>query len=370
MKIVTVIGARPQFIKAATVSRAISKHNNLYPQKKIEEFIIHTGQHFDLNMSRIFFEQMQIPEPFCNLNISNLSHGAMTGRMLEQIEKILLDKKPDLVLVYGDTNSTLAGALAAKKLHIKLAHVEAGLRSFNMKMPEELNRILTDRISDFLFCPTLQSVNNLKSEGFENFGGKIFNSGDVMFDAVCYYKQFATPPYIFIQNKEILRNGFVLATVHRAENTDILEKIIIILDSLQKISCDIPVVFPVHPRTMQIIKNMKLDITSNSLLLTDPVSYFETISLLERCSLVMTDSGGLQKEAYFFKKPCLTLRDQTEWIELLDTGVNQLVPIDKETIISYFKKTIQKQLDFPDKLYGDGAAAAKIVHTLLTLVDK
>lgn len=370
MRIVTVIGARPQFIKAATVSRAISKHNNLYPEQKIEELIIHTGQHFDSNMSRIFFEQMQIPEPFCNLNISNLTHGAMTGRMLEQIENILLDKKPDLVLVYGDTNSTLAGALAAKKLHNKVAHVEAGLRSFNMKMPEELNRILTDRISDFLFCPTSQSVKNLNSEGFEHFGSKIFNSGDVMLDAVCYYKQFAKPPQVIIKNKPLLKNGFVLATVHRAENTDIAEKITIILDSLQKISYNIPIIFPVHPRTMQIIKELKLKVTSNRLLLTEPVSYFENISLLDRCSLVMTDSGGLQKEAYFFKKPCLTLRDQTEWIELLNTGVNQLVPIDKKKIIRCFKKTIQKKIDFPDKLYGDGSAAVNIVKTLLTQLDK
>ncbi|MCI5221890.1 MAG: UDP-N-acetylglucosamine 2-epimerase (non-hydrolyzing) [Candidatus Electrothrix sp. AR4] len=365
MRIVTVIGARPQFIKAATISRAIDNYNQVHPKENIEESIVHTGQHFDSNMSRIFFDQMRIPEPFCNLNISNLSHGAMTGNMLEQIEKILLKKKPDLVLVYGDTNSTLAGALAAKKLHIKLAHVEAGLRSFNMNMPEEINRILTDRISDYLFCPTLQAVSNLEKEGYENFGSRIFNSGDVMFDAVCYYQQFATPPQVLNQNRNTLAHGFILATIHRAENTDIPQKMATIFESLNQISYEIPVIFPVHPRTRQIINNLKLETKSNALFLIDPVGYFEIMSLLDKCSLVMTDSGGMQKEAYFFKKPCLTLREQTEWVELLDAGVNQLVTIDRGSIISHFKQMINSELDFSDNLYGNGSASIDILTNLL-----
>lgn len=370
VKIVTVIGARPQFIKAAAISRAIDMHNKLQSGVKIEEFIIHTGQHFDSNMSHIFFDQLQIPEPLCNLDISNLSHGAMTGRMLEQIESILLANKPDLVLVYGDTNSTLAGAIAAKKLHIKLAHIEAGLRSFNMSMPEEINRILTDRISDYLFCPTLQAVKNLEAEGYKKFGSRIFNFGDVMFDAMCYYRHLARPPQLFNKNKDILEKGFVLATVHRAENTDVPRKLTIIFDSLRQISYDIPVIFPVHPRTMQVINSLHIETLSDSLFLIDPVGYLEVVSLLDQCSLVMTDSGGMQKEAYFLKKPCLTLRDETEWVELLDAGINQLVPINQELIVSHCKKMLGRKINFPINLYGNGSAAVDILNKLIEQIQE
>ncbi|MEH6814726.1 MAG: UDP-N-acetylglucosamine 2-epimerase (non-hydrolyzing), partial [Motiliproteus sp.] len=279
MKILTVVGARPQFVKSAVVSRQIGKTEG------IEERIIHTGQHFDANMSEIFFEQMDIPRPDFQLEVSGLSHGAMTGRMLEQIEAILLEQKPNMVMVYGDTNSTLAGALAASKLHIPVAHVEAGLRSFNMKMPEEINRILTDRVSRLLLCPTETAVANLDREGFGSFGARVVNCGDVMQDAALYYTAKEQPPVIGAD----LSGGFVLSTIHRAENTDSPESLTQIFDALNQIHSELPVVLPIHPRTRAKLDQFNID---SRVHLIDPVGYLEMIYLLRRCNIVMTDSGG------------------------------------------------------------------------------
>lgn len=354
LKIVTVIGARPQFIKAAALSREFSKHKN------IEEIIIHTGQHFDKNMSDIFFEEMEIPRPKYNLAINSLSHGAMTGRMIEEIEKILILEKPDLLLVFGDTNSTLAGALAAKKLHIKVAHVEAGLRSFNIKMPEEVNRILTDRISDYLFCPTETAVKNLMLEGYKNIDSIIVNCGDVMQDAALFYANKLTEESNTKHN--LPTDNFILCTLHRAENTDSPERLSSIVEALNEIHTKTPIVLPLHPRTKSKLElfNIKLNIKT-----IEPASYFEMIELLQKCSLVITDSGGLQKEAFFFKKNCVTLRDETEWVELIENNVNVLVGADKEVIILNVKKMLTNKANFSINLYGNGNAAKNICTELL-----
>ncbi len=348
MRIITVVGARPQFVKAAVVSRTFQSN------PEIEEKIIHTGQHFDSNMSDIFFHEMQIPKPHYNLGIAGLSHGAMTGEMLKGIEEILINEKPNWVLVYGDTNSTLAGALAASKLHIKVAHVEAGLRSFNMNMPEEINRILTDRISNILFCPTETAVNNLYKEGFENFKSKIHNVGDVMYDAAMFYEKLAPEcKYKF---------PFVLATIHRQENTDDLNRLKNIFEAFGEIGKTHKVILPIHPRTKKIIQINQL--VTKGIELIEPVGYFEMISLLKGCSLVATDSGGLQKEAYFFKKPCLTLRDETEWVELVHGKFNVLTGADKEKIILSFNKMKNLEINFDSNLYGYGDAGSIIVNAL------
>lgn len=357
MKIVTVLGARPQFIKAATVSRA-------FREQGVEEVIIHTGQHFDKNMSEVFFNEMEIPHPHYNLEISGLNHGAMTGRMLEQVENVLLKEKPDCVLVYGDTNSTLAGALAAAKLHIPVAHVEAGLRSFEMKMPEEINRILTDRISSYLFCPTATAVENLKKEGFATFNNEIVQCGDVMYDAVLYYKQKVKEKSTILSLLDINDKPFTLATLHRAENTDNIQRLSAICAALNHINKTSRIILPLHPRTRSVLQknNIKLDFTP-----IEPVGYFDMLSLLDRCELVLTDSGGLQKEAYFFFKYCLTLRDQTEWVELVSAGVNSLVGADTEKIISTYESIKGKKLNSSATFYGDGKAAQKIAHRLSSI---
>ncbi len=351
MKIVTIIGARPQFIKAATVSRVVGKKDDL------EEIIIHTGQHFDKSMSEVFFEEMQIPKPDYNLNISSLSHGAMTGRMMEGIEEILMKEKPDWVLVYGDTNSTLAGALAAAKLHFNLAHIEAGLRSFNMKMPEEINRILTDNISNILFCPNETSINNLREEGFSPKKNQLMlNVGDVMLDATLFYQSFEKKPEWFKTGKE-----FVLATIHRAENTDDPIRLMNIIEALNEINSNVPVILPIHPRTREVIErsSLKLDFATYQ-----PVGYFEMIYLLKRCSYVLSDSGGVQKESYFHQKQCLILRDETEWTELVDSGFNILVGADKDMIIDHSKKLNDVNLIFRGDLYGTGDTSSRIVEAL------
>jgi UDP-GlcNAc3NAcA epimerase len=347
-KIITVVGARPQFIKAATVSRQ-------FQLLGIEEKLIHTGQHFDANMSEVFFEEMEIPKPAYQLDIHGLKHGAMTGRMLEGIEEILIQEKPDGVLVYGDTNSTLAGALAASKLHIPVIHVEAGLRSFNMGMPEEINRILTDRISTLLFCPTDTAVENLKREGFESMQVKIFKTGDVMQDAAIYYAAKAE------QKSDILKKiglpEFVLATIHRQENTDSPGKLRDIIAGLNEINRQVPVLVPIHPRTRNILTQMNI---RPEFTLIDPIGYFDMIMLLKNCELVITDSGGVQKEAFFFAKHCITLREQTEWVELVENGFNLLVGCDSVKLKEAFDFLKIKKSDFSIDLYGRGQAAQLI----------
>ena len=354
LKIVTVIGARPQFIKAAALSRAFLKHN------EIEEIIVHTGQHFDNNMSGVFFDEMEIPVPKYNLNINSIGHGAMTGRMLEGIEEILITEKPNLLLVYGDTNSTLAGALAAKKLHIKIIHVEAGLRSFNMNMPEEVNRILTDRIADYLFCPTTTAIKNLTDEGFNNFNCKVINSGDVMQDAAIYYAQKSAQKSKII--KSLPFSNYILCTLHRAENTDDQKRLKCIIESLNKIHETTPIILPLHPRTKSKIKILNIEVKVK---IINPIGYFDMIELLKNCSLVITDSGGLQKEAFFFKKNCVTLRDETEWVELIDNGMNMLSNIDENEIISSVHQMLTKESNFEINLYGNGKACTNICNEIL-----
>ena len=354
-KIITIVGARPQFVKAATLSRQFIRFG-------VEEKIIHTGQHFDNNMSAVFFEEMEIPKPTYNLDIHGVTHGAMTGRMLEGIEKILIDEKPDGVLVYGDTNSTLAGALAAAKLHIPVIHVEAGLRSFNMDMPEEINRILTDRISNVLFCPTDTAVVNLKKEGFDHLPVQIVKNGDVMQDAAIYYAEKAENISNILQRLQL--NQFVLGTVHRQENTDSPEKLKNIIAGLNAINREVQVIVPLHPRTKNILGQMQI---KPEFTIIDPIGYFDMIMLLKACEMVITDSGGVQKEAFFFGKHCITLREQTEWVELVDYGYNQLVGSDVALMLTAYKQLSNKQSDFSVDLYGKGEAAEVAVRKIIKI---
>jgi UDP-GlcNAc3NAcA epimerase len=334
IKILTILGARPQFIKGATISRVIRQSDN------IEEIIVHTGQHFDANMSQVFFEQLDIPKPNYYLGISSLGHGAMTGRMLEKIEELIKQEKPNWVLVYGDTNSTLAGAMAAAKLQVPVAHVEAGLRSHNPIMPEEINRILTDRISSLLLCPTEIAVKNLKQEGFpfpaaRLSGGlklqRIENLGDVMYDAVRHYSGQAKKQVNF-EHFGLDHKGYAICTVHRQENTENAERLNSILSALRKISKKIPVILPLHPRT----KTKLQQLNSEALIgitIIEPLPYLEMQRLQMSAKLIITDSGGLQKEAYFHQVPCITLRDETEWTETIEAGWNQLVGANEAAII-------------------------------------
>ncbi len=358
MKIVTVIGARPQFIKAAAVSRAFAGFN------QIEEIIIHTGQHYDENMSAIFFEEMEIPEPAYNLNINGLNHGAMTGQMLEKIEAVLLKEKPDYLMVYGDTNSTIAGALAAKKLDIKVIHIEAGLRSFNMKMPEEINRILTDRISDILFTPNENAIETLKNEGFYNFNCTIINSGDVMEDSALYYASKSEEKSKILETLGIKIGEYCLATIHRQENTDDLSRITAIVKALNEINKKIPVVLPLHPRTCKKLADYGISIDCT---IINPVGYFDMLQLIKNCKLVLTDSGGLQKEAYFFNKYCITLRNETEWTELVENGYNFIAGASFNTIIDIFSLIKDKMFNKSHNFYGGGTASQKIATSLVAL---
>ena len=405
IKILTILGARPQFIKAGSISREIAKY------KEIEEIIVHTGQHYDANMSDIFFDEMQIPKPNYFLGIGGKSHGAMTGQMIEKIEEVALKENPDWIMVYGDTNSTLAGAIVASKLHIKLAHIEAGLRSFNMKMPEEVNRILTDRVSTILFCPTDTAMKNLKAEGFEveeegrsektegrnSCFGRVVKVGDVMQDGAMFYKSLAKIPEAVSSlwslvssedskkqnlqtiNQKPKTKNYILCTIHRAENTDDETRLRSIFEALNEIAKEKQIILPLHPRTKKLLENLQ---TKNQKLLTknltiiDPVGYLEMVWLIDNCDLVMTDSGGLQKEAYFFQKQCITLRDETEWVELVECGANTLVGADKEKIVSSYKLLVSSENSKNDELktknqklqtnlYGGGKASENIIKELL-----
>lgn len=360
MKILTVIGARPQFIKAAAL------HRELRSVTDIHEILVHTGQHFDESMSGIFFEEMEIPSPPYNLGIHSLNHGTMTGRMLEAIENLIEKEEPALVLVYGDTNSTLAGALAAKKLHIPLGHVEAGLRSFNMDMPEEINRILTDRISDLLFCPTDAAVQNLYKEGFKHFNCEIIKTGDVMLDAALYYRQRSAERSDIIERLGLGNGEFILATLHREENTDNPQTLMQLVEALNRIAEEIRVVLPLHPRTRKKLEELKLkpDVST-----TEPAGYFDMLELLKHCRLVATDSGGLQKEAYFFGKHCVTLRDQTEWIELVQHGVNVVAGTHADNIVDACHTLSKRDSDFTTDFYGNGMAAKRITSVIVNYLN-
>ena len=366
MHIVTVIGARPQFIKAAVLSRYLKDH----PSLGIRETLVHTGQHYDANMSDIFFTQMDIPYPDVNLHLGSGSHGVMTGTMLIEIEKILLDRRPDAVLVYGDTNSTLAGALAASKLLIPVIHVEAGLRSYMMAMPEEQNRRLTDHIATWLFCPTKTAIENLAKEGISHntLGGTasvdnkyVIQTGDIMYDASLYYRQKVVDNHITSEEICGLKENFLLLTIHRAENTDNLERLKAIAAGINSVK-DKEFVFPVHPRTRKIVESNGIHFDSHVHLI-EPVGYLEMISLESACAGVVTDSGGVQKEAYFFDKPCITLRDATEWTELVEIGWNTLAGANTDKIISSIHN-MQIPFEHP-ALYGNGNTAEQICTGLL-----
>jgi len=357
MRVMTIVGARPQFVKAAAMSREFASRQG------IEEILVHTGQHFDANMSEVFFTEMEIPRPNYNLDVHSLSHGAMTGRMLEGIEDLIEKEKPDVVLVYGDTNSTIAGALAARKLHVPVCHIEAGLRSFNMKMPEEVNRILTDRISDVLYCPTDAAIANLSNEGFDRFNCEVVKVGDVMQDAAIFYAQKSKE-----RSTLNLEPGFVLCTLHRAENTDDPARLKSIVAALESIHEESEVILPLHPRTKKKLEDYGMN---SSLHIIDPVGYFDMIELLKKCKMVMTDSGGLQKEAFFFGKYCITLRDQTEWVELVEHGVNRVVGSDGDKILNAYREFSSRQsANFDLNLYGQGMASKNIADHLLQFIAK
>jgi UDP-GlcNAc3NAcA epimerase len=353
MKIATIVGARPQFIKAATISRAVAAHAGII------EVLIHTGQHYDANMSDVFFTELDIRKPDYHLGIGGGSHGQNTGRMLEAIEKALIAEKPDFVLVYGDTDSTLAGAVAATKLHIPLAHIEAGLRSFNRSMPEEINRILTDHVSDLLFVPSVTAIKNLAKEGI--FGDKVHLVGDVMYDATLYYKANARKPTSIEISGEL---PFVVCTIHRAENTDDAGRLTAIVTKLNHLAERMPVVLPLHPRTVAALKRLTGVSLNSSILITEPVGFFGMNWLLEKCSLVLTDSGGVQKEAYFHGKLCLTLRDETEWVELIEAGFNRLISPFDPNFPDVIDEMLQTKMPSESALYGAGDAAMKIVSIL------
>jgi UDP-GlcNAc3NAcA epimerase len=351
IKIATIIGARPQFIKAATVSRTFRSH---YPD--VREVLIHTGQHYDQNMSNVFFDELDIPRPDYNLGIGGGSHGQNTGRMIEQVEGVLMAEKPNWVLVYGDTDSTLAGTLAAAKLHIPVAHVEAGLRSFNRKMPEEINRILTDHASDLLFTPTDTATLNLQNEGV--VGDKVHQVGDVMYDAALYYAENATQNSSILDDLNLDPKSYILATIHRAENTDDTLRMRNILDGFA--TSTRPIILPLHPRTRRRLVEFGHSLPA-TVRVIEPVGYLDMVMLEINAALIATDSGGIQKEAYFHSVPCITLREETEWVELVETGANRLVGSDGEAIKVELERVHDTQFT-EQGLYGDGKASRKLAH--------
>ena len=358
MRVVTVVGARPQFIKMAPVSREFERVGG-------DEIIIHTGQHYDYEMDEVFFEQLKIREPDYYLGVGSGSHGYQTGEMLKRIEEVLMREKPDLVLVYGDTNSTLAGALAAVKLHIKVAHVEAGLRSFDKRMPEEVNRVLTDHVSDYLFAPTETAVKNLYNEGIRK---GVYLTGDVMYDALLYNIKIARKNSKILKELGLKPKEYLLATVHRAENTDNKENLKSIIEAF--VESEELIVFPVHPRTQKYLKAyglMDKIKTAENVILTPPVGYFDMLVLEENARKILTDSGGVQKEAYFLKVPCITLRERTEWIETIEDGWNILVGANKEKILKAIKKVEPNGKTYTYK-FGEGKASEKIVKILVRQV--
>ena len=375
MKIVTIIGARPQIIKAAALSRAIKSRF----ADQITEIIVHTGQHYDENMSQVFFNELGIPCPDYNLHVGSATHGVQTARMTEGIEEILLKEKPDFIVLYGDTNSTLAGAVAAAKIHVPIVHIEAGLRSFNKSMPEEINRIVCDHCSTLLFSPTLAGYENLKREGFpmDNHGPysidnpKVYHCGDIMYDNSLYFSSIASQKTDIIQRLGLKNKPFVLATIHRNANTDDPQRLTAIFNSILKISQETTFVLPLHPRTAKLLKSnaseqLQEDIANNAnLKLIEPVSFIDMIELERNAQLVMTDSGGVQKESYFFKKPCIILRPETEWIEIVETGNAILADADGTRIMDAWKQLkCPSNIDFPP-IFGDGHAAEFMLEQML-----
>jgi len=358
MNILTILGARPQFVKAAALSRAIRERAG-----QVSERIVHTGQHYDPSLSQVFFDELDIPAPSVHLDIAGGNHGAMTGRMLEGIERIIEQDRPDWVLVYGDTNSTLAGALAAAKLHVPIAHVEAGLRSFNRRMPEEVNRVLTDHISTLLLCPTETAVQNLHKEGIT---AGVHNVGDVMYDIALYWRERARTGSRILDTLGLAGKNFALATCHRAENTDDPARLGAIVSALLEINRELPVVLPLHLRTRKCLQEHGLLHTLNALRLIDPVPFLDMIALEQAAQVILTDSGGVQKEAFFYQVPCITLRDETEWVETVDLGWNRLTGAEHARIIEAFASTREQHPDTAHAPpYGNGAASQLILDALL-----
>lgn len=359
MKIFTVIGARPQFIKASVVSRALARAG-------AEEILVHTGQHYDANMSDVFFEELEIPKPSLHLGIGGASHGAMTGRMLEALEQGMLEARPDWVLIYGDTNSTLAGALAAAKLHIPVAHVEAGLRSFNRRMPEEINRVVADHVSTLLLAPNEVAVKNLISEGIT--GDKVRMVGDVMYDAALFYGERASKGSRILEDLGIVPGAYVLSTIHRAENTDDPVRLQAIMQALESVASQLPVILPLHPRTRGLLPKIGFLPDASRIRIIDPVGYLDMVMLERQARLIATDSGGVQKEAFFYRVPCVTLRDETEWVELVELGWNQVVsPRNAETVTAAILGSLDRR-GLEGSPYGDGTSAQKIVEILAAAV--
>ena len=352
----TIVGARPQFIKASVVSRALKA----LPGSPVREILVHTGQHFAKNMSDVFFDDLGIARPDFNLGIDSLSHGAMTARMLERLEELMLSDRPDMVLIYGDTNSTLAAALAAAKLHIPIAHVEAGLRSFNMRMAEEVNRILADRVSSLLLCPSVLAADNLRREGIHE---GVHFVGDVMYDAVRVFGAVAEKK---APAGDIVRTpgNYVVATVHRAENTASLERLKNIVAAFKTIGRDTEIVLPLHPRTEKILDPKTFEELKASVHLIEPQSYTQMLSLQRGARAILTDSGGMQKEAYFHRVPCITLRDETEWPETVEMGWNRVVGADKELILEAWKARDEYSRSLDEEPYGNGYASEKIAELI------
>ena len=380
IKIVTIIGARPQIIKAAALSRAIK--NNFSSQ--ITEIIVHTGQHYDDNMSQVFFDELEIPLPNYNLNVGSGNHGKQTATMISAIEDVLLIEKPNAIVLYGDTNSTLAGAMAASKIHIPVIHIEAGLRSFNKSMPEEINRIMCDHVSTLLFSPTKTGFNNLIQEGFLSQtkapysidNPKIYHCGDVMYDNSLFFSKISDVKTSIINDLKLKNNGFILATIHRNNNTDEPIRLNALFKSLNDISINhqLQIVLPLHPRTSNLLdRNLSKDLVeairlNSNFKIISPVSFLEMLALEKNCCLVMTDSGGVQKEAFYFEKPCVILRPETEWIELLENGAALIADADENKIKFSFEQLIaKKDLSFP-KLYGDGNAAEFICSEIISQI--
>jgi UDP-N-acetylglucosamine 2-epimerase len=372
MKIITVVGARPQFIKASAVSRAIKKFRS--EKIRIKGILIHTGQHYDYLMDQVFFEELELPKPDYHLGVGSGSHGRQTGIMLERIETVLQKEKPQVVLVYGDTNSTLAGALAAAKLNLPVAHVEAGLRSYHRDMPEEINRLLTDHLSTFLFCPTKQAIENLSQEGIKDEKKKVVkNVGDVMYDSILYYSKLAENKSAILEDLKLrnpqsaIRNlQYYLATLHRAENTDNPKRLKSILKALNKIGKNIPVVLPLHPRTKKMMRVYHLFSGFKHILFIDPVSYLDMLKLEKNAKAILTDSGGVQKEAYWLSVPCFTLRDETEWVETVRSGWNVLVGTRMKRIVEGVShQEGRRRYPKENEIFGDGRASQKIVQILI-----
>jgi UDP-GlcNAc3NAcA epimerase len=373
LRVLTVVGARPQFIKAAMVSKAIATHNAESPDSQIIEEIIHTGQHYDENMSDVFFREMKIPEPAVRLACGGKSHGAMTGQMLEAIEKEIVCRKPDWVLVYGDTNSTLAGALAAAKLHVPVAHVEAGLRSYNKNMPEEINRVLTDHVSTLLFCPTQTAVDNL---GRESITDGVHLVGDVMYDATLFFAKIAEKTSTILCTLDLRPKSYYLATIHRQENTDDPSRLTAIFEAFDELATEQrPVVVPLHPRTrLHLLRNSlastvdgtgetgpaepRLRMKNEHVHLIPSVSFLDMVTLEKNARVILTDSGGVQKEAYWHKVPCVTLRDETEWVETVEAGWNAVVGVDVARIVSIVRAVGDSHIsaEHPSR-FGEGSAA-------------